>query len=180
VVSEASVEQTEHGLVRKGDGWYVVNARDVSWLAAEGRGAYSNLEGEPKFEQLGIELVTLAPGDAMAMYHWEADQEDFLVLAGEALLIVEGQERPLRQWDFVHCPPETKHVIIGAGEGRCLVLAMGARDRSVGPNWGGYTVDETAQRHGASVERDTTSPKEAYAKVPHRQPSRYGEGWLPD
>ena len=50
------------------------------------------------------------------MYHWEADQEDFLVARGEALLIVEGEERPLAQWDFVHCPPNTKHNIVGAGQ----------------------------------------------------------------
>jgi uncharacterized cupin superfamily protein len=180
VVPEAPLEKSEHGLVAKGDGWYVVNAREVPWRAAEGRGAYSILEGEQEFEQLGVHLVTLAPGDAMAMYHWEADQEDFLVLAGEALLIVEGEERPLRRWDFVHCPPETKHVIVGAGESQCLVLALGARDRSVGPDWGGYTVDEAAARRGASVEQETTKPDEAYAKVPRRQPTRYREGWIPD
>lgn len=61
------------------------------------------------------------------------DQEDFLVLAGEALAIVEGEEHPLRRWDFVHCPPGTSHVIIGAGEGPCLVLAVGARNRSRAP-----------------------------------------------
>ena len=116
----------------------------------------------------------------MAMYHWEADQEDFLVVAGEALLIVEGEERPLRQWDFVHCPAGTKHVIVGAGAATCLVLAAGARDLSTGPEWGGYTVDETALRHGAGVERDTTDPDEAYAKVARREPSRYREGWLPE
>jgi oxalate decarboxylase/phosphoglucose isomerase-like protein (cupin superfamily) len=70
------------------------------------------------------------------MYHRENDQEDFLVLAGEALAIVEGGERPLRQWDFVHCPPWTSHMIIGAGQGPCLILAVGARDRSIGPDWG--------------------------------------------
>jgi uncharacterized cupin superfamily protein len=180
VVPEAPLEQTEHGLVAKGDGWYVVNAREVPWHAAGGRGAYSNLEGEQEFDQLGVHLVTLAPGDAMAMYHWEADQEDFLVLAGEALLIVEGEERPLERWDFVHCPPKTKHVIVGAGESQCLVLALGARDRSVGPDWGGYTLDEVAARHGASAEHETTKPDEAYAKVPRRQPIRYREGWIPD
>jgi uncharacterized cupin superfamily protein len=116
----------------------------------------------------------------MAMYHWEADQEDFLVLNGEALLIVEGEERRLRQWDFVHCPAEAKHVIVGAGDAPCLVLAVGARDRSTGPDWGGYTVDETALGHGASVEEDTTEPKEAYARFPAREPSRYREGWLPE
>jgi uncharacterized cupin superfamily protein len=180
VVPEAPLEKSEHGLVAKGDGWYVVNAREVPWRAAEGRGAYSILEGEQEFDQLGVHLVTLAPGDAMAMYHWEADQEDFLVLAGEALLIVEGEERPLRRWDFVHCPPKTKHVIVGAGESQCLVLALGARDRSVGPDWGGYTVDEAAARHGASVEQETTKPDEAYAKVPRRQPGPYREEWIPD
>ena len=74
------------------------------------------------------------------MYHWEADQEDFLVLDGEALLLVEGEERPLRRWDFVHCPPETDHCIVGAGKRRCVVLGLGARERSAGdrPGWGGF------------------------------------------
>ena len=66
----------------------------------------------------------LGPGEPIGMYHWETDQEDFLVLSGEALLIVEGQERPLRQWDFVHCPPKTEHMIVGAGDGPCVVLAI--------------------------------------------------------
>ena len=113
------------------------------------------------------------------MYHWEADQEDFLVLAGEALLVVEGEERPLRQWDFVHCPPETKHVIVGAGDGPCLVLAVGARDRSVGPDWGGTPWTRPRASHGAAVEQETTEPSEAYAGLVKRRPTAYREGWLP-
>jgi uncharacterized cupin superfamily protein len=179
-VNEAKLEQTEHGLVPKGPGWYVVNAREVPWSAAEGRGAYSDLEGEPEFEQYGVHLVALAPGEAMAMYHWEADQEDFLVLAGEAVLVIEGEERPLKRWDFVHCPPKARHVIVGAGDSQCLVLAMGARDRSTGPDWGAYPVDETAAKHGASVDEETTEPKEAYAKVARRQATGFREGWLPE
>jgi len=114
------------------------------------------------------------------MYHWEADQEDFLVLSGEALLIVEGEERPLERWDLVHCPPQTSHTILGAGDGPCVVLAAGARIRSVdNPDWGGYTVDEAALRHGAGVEQETTSPQEAYANVaPQRQPAGYQPDWL--
>ena len=115
------------------------------------------------------------------MYHWEVDQEDFLVVVGEALLIVEGEERPLREWDFVHCPPRTKHVIVGAGNGPCVVLAVGARSqRSTGPDWGGYTVDEAALRHGAGVDQETTDAHAAYARVPKRAPTRYRNGWLPD
>jgi uncharacterized cupin superfamily protein len=114
------------------------------------------------------------------MYHWEADQEDFLVLAGEALLVVEGQERPLRQWDFVHCPPGTKHTIVGVGEAPCLVLAVGARDRSRGEDWGAYTVDDAALRHGAGVELETTVPGEAYARFDRSKLTRYREGWLPE
>jgi uncharacterized cupin superfamily protein len=180
LVPEAPLETTDHGVVPKGDGWFVLNARDARWTPAEGRGAYCIFEGEPEFSQYGIHLVTLAPGEPMAMYHWEADQEDFLVLAGEALLIVEGEERPLRQWDFVHCPAGTKHVIVGAGETQSLFVAAGARDRSTGPDWGGYTVDETALRHGAGVEKETTDSDEAYAQVARRKPTRYREGWLPD
>jgi uncharacterized cupin superfamily protein len=180
MVPEAPLEQTEHGLVPQGEGWFVLNGRDARWRAAEGRGAYGVFEGETEFSQLGIHLVSLGPGEAMAMYHWERDQEDFLVVAGEALLIVEGEERPLRQWDFVHCPPDTKHVIVGAGSGPCTIVAVGARDRSTGPDWGEYTVDEAALRHGAGVAQETTSADEAYSQVPHRQPTRYRDGWLPD
>ncbi len=179
MVPEAPLEQTEHGLVPKGDGWYVLNAREAPWRSAPGRGAVSDLEGEHEFEHVGINIFVLEPGDPMSMYHWEADQEDFLVLAGEALLIVESEERPLKQWDFVHCPPNAKHVIVGAGDGHCVVLAVGARIRSTGPDWGGYTVDEAALRHRAGVEQETTKAEEAYAPFPKREPTGYREGWLP-
>ena len=182
MVPEAPLRSTEHGVGPEGDGWFVLNARDAEWWHGPGRTAICNLEGATDFPQLGINLNVLGPGEAMAMYHWEADQEDFLVLSGEALLIVEGEERPLRPWDFVHCPPGAKHTIVGAGSGPCVVLAVGARDRSTGggPDWGGYTVDEAAQRHDASVEQDTIVPDEAYARFTRRGPSRYRPGWLPD
>ena len=115
----------------------------------------------------------------MAMYHWEADQEDFLVLAGQAVLLVEGEERPLRQWDFVHCPAGTKHVIVGAGDAPCVVLAVGARDRSAGADWGRYSVDEVALRHGAGVERETTEAAQAYTGLTRRKPAQFRDGWLP-
>jgi uncharacterized cupin superfamily protein len=180
MVLKARLESTEDGLVPKGDGWFVLDARQARWRHGRGRSAICEFEGEPDFPQLGINLSVLAPGESMAMYHWEADQEDFLVLAGEALLIIEGVERPLRQWDFVHCPAGTKHVIVGAGEAPCLVLAVGARDRSTGPDWGGYSVDEAALRHGAGVEQETADPKQAYARFPKREPTRYRKGWLPE
>ena len=85
----------------------------------------------------------------------------------------------MRAWDFVHCPPGTSHVIVGAGDGPCVVLAVGARDRSTGPDWGAYTVDAAAQRHGAGVERETSDPGEAYARFPKGGLTRYREGWLP-
>ena len=184
MVPESRLEATEGGLVPKGEGWFVLNAREARWLHTLGRSAICEFEGafegEQDFLQLGINLNVLEPGVSMGMYHWEANQEDFLVLAGEALLIVEGEERPLRRWDFVHCPAGAMHTIVGAGEGQCLVLAVGARDRSTGPDWGGYTVDEAALRHGAGVEQETTDAAQAYARFAQRQPATYREGWLPD
>jgi uncharacterized cupin superfamily protein len=180
VVVQAQLVETEGGLVPEGDGWFVLNAREGQWWKRSGLATRCDFEGEPRFRQLGINLTLLEPGEPMAMYHWEADQEDFLVLAGEALLIVEGEERPLRRWDFVHCPAGTNHVIVGAGEAPCLVLSVGARERSTGPGWGAYVVDEAAIRHGAGVEKETTDPDEAYARFPQREPTGYREGWLPD
>ena len=181
MVPEAPLERTDAGLVAKGDGWFILNARDSRWYHAEGRPAFCDFEGDAEFSQLGINVTVLGPGQPMAMYHWEADQEDFLVVSGEAVLIVEGEERPLRAWDFVHCPPDTKHVIVGAGDAPCVVVAVGARDKSVdNPDWGGYTVDETALRHGAGVEQETTEAEEAYAGLTRRQPTPYQPGWLGD
>ena len=183
MIPEAAPEETEHGLVAKGDGWYVLNACESRWYYVEGRGAFCDFEGDKDFAQLGLNVQVLGPGEAMAMYHWEADQEDFLVVAGEALLIVEGEERPLRTWDFVHCPPNTEHTIVGAGSGPCIVVAVGAREHQDGPDWGGYTVDDVALRHGAGVEQETNVPDEAYAAVRTRygmrEQTRYRDGWLP-
>ena len=156
VVSEAKLKDG----VPQGAGWFVVNARDGRWVRNE-MGDYCGFEGkdEAAFEQLGINLNVLPPGMPMAMYHEEPGQEDFLVLRGECVLIVEGEERSLKAWDFVHCPPRTKHVILGAGDEPALVLAVGARKGQAS-----YPVDETAIRHGAGVDKESASPKEAYAR----------------
>ena len=107
---------------------------------------------------LGVNLAVLEPGEPNSRYHWETEQEGFLVLSGEALLIVEGEERPLRQWDFVHCPPKANHVIVGAGEGPCVVLAMSSRENQAHGPYGAYTVDKTARLHGACAEEETQTP----------------------
>jgi uncharacterized cupin superfamily protein len=184
MVPESQPEQTEHGHVPKGEGWFVLNLRDAEWRHADGRGAVcvvaDDFEGwRRESNQLGINPFVLAPGEPMAMYHWEADQEAFLVVSGEAVLVVEGRERRLRAWDFVHCPPQTKHVIVGAGSGPCVVLAVGARAHDGQPGSLGFPADEVAQRHGASVEEDTLDGGDAYAAVPGRTPTAYREDWLP-
>jgi uncharacterized cupin superfamily protein len=178
MVPEAPMEQTGIGLVPGGDGWFVLNATEARWRERPQRGYSLPFEGAADFAQLGVTLFVLGPGEPIGMYHWEADQEDFLVISGEGLLLVEGQERRLRPWDFVHCPPETKHIIVGAGAGPCVVLALGARQNQEGPGWGGYTVDDVALRHDAGVTTETNDADEAYARFEEPRPVPYG-GWLP-
>ncbi len=183
MVPEAPLEDTEHGRAPTGEGWFVLNARDARWFDRGQRGKLGTFEGEDgaEFKQVGIHVYVLGPGEAMAMYHWEADQEDFLVLSGEALLIIEGEERPLRAWDFAHCPARVAHTIVGAGDGPCAILAVGARIDSVdNPDWGGYPLDETAARHNAGSEQETNDPKVAYARFRPGEPTRYRDGWLPN
>jgi uncharacterized cupin superfamily protein len=160
--------------------WFVRNMRDAEWRHAAGRGAVcvvgDDFEGERHFAQLGVNPFVLQPGEPMSLYHWEADQEDFLVVSGEAALVIEGQERQLRAWDFVHCPPNTKHVIVGAGNGPCLVIAVGGRER----DRLGFPVDDLARRYGASVEKDTMDGGDAYAPLPAREPTAFRDGWLPE
>ena len=184
MVPEAPLERTDAGLVPAGPGWFVLNARDAVWHHRPGKASVSftgksEFEAETYFPQLGANLLVLEPGEPNAMYHWEADQEGFLVLYGEPLLVVEGQERPLKQWDYVHCPPETKHVFVGAGDGPCAILAMSSREFQASERWGGYTPDEVAQQYGASPDEETDDADVAYARVPPSDPVRYREGWLP-
>jgi uncharacterized cupin superfamily protein len=174
VPSEAPIEQTEGGLVPAGEGWFVVNAREAQWFEGD-FGAYTRFEGEPRFEQLGINIGVLAPGQPACMYHREANQEDFLVLSGECLLLIEGEERHLQAWDFVHCPAWTEHVFVGAGDGPCAILAVGARaDGSVV-----YPAAEFAQRHRAAVTEETNDPSVAYEDAAPDAPIGYRDGWLP-
>jgi uncharacterized cupin superfamily protein len=177
-VPEAPLRTTKYGLVTDGDGWFVVNAREARWRDTGPLGTYCDFEGKRRFPQLGINLNVLEPGQPMAMYHRENAQEAFLVLAGECLLIVEGEERPLKAWDFFHCPPQTEHVIVGAGRGPAVVLAVGARGR--GRKGFVYPVSKPAKRFGASVGKETTKPSEAYAGLPSSSRVSYREGWLPD
>lgn len=162
VVPEAPLEQTDTGLVPAGEGWFVLNVRDAWWFDdGELGGRYTSPESEHvRFEQIGVGIGILRPGEPNALYHGEDAQEDFLVLAGECLLLVEGEERRLRAWDFVHCPPWTEHIFVGAGEGPCLVVAVGARRKGCGLR---FPVSEVALEHGAGVTVETTDSREAYA-----------------
>jgi len=183
MVPEAELEQTEAGLVPASAGWFVMNARDARWFQRPGTDSLpltgcDEFEAETYFPMLGMSIQVLAPGEPNSIYHWETEQEDFLVLAGEALLIVEGQERPLKQWDFVHCPPETRHVFVGAGAGPCVILAASSRQFQKDGPWGYYTVDEAARRHNACPDVETQDGNVAYAHVMPVQPSRYRDGVL--
>jgi uncharacterized cupin superfamily protein len=167
VVAEAPLERNDSGLYPAGEGWFVVNARDAQWFDSNGLGFYTPFEGEnARFSQLGLNIAILRPGEPSCMYHAEGAQEDFLVLSGECLLIVEGQERHLKAWDFVHCPPMTRHVFVGAGDGPCLLLGAGAR---ISGRALVYPVDDAALRHRAGVEKETSEGAEAYAS--------YGRPW---
>ena len=162
MVPEAPLERTDGGLEPRGEGWFVVNAREARWLTGD-FGSYTRFEGPEaaKFQQIGMNIGVLQPGQPACMYHRENEQEDFLVLSGECLLLVEGEERRLSRWDFVHCPPWTDHVFVGAGDGPCAILMIGARgpDKAIR-----YPANELAGRHGASAAQDTDSAAEAYAE----------------
>ncbi len=169
MIPEAAPRMTKNGLVVDGDGWFVMNARESRWKREGPLGSYCTFEGKRRFPQLGVNINVLEPGEALGRYHRENAQEGFLVVAGECLLIVEEQERRLGAWDFFHCPGGTAHVILGAGAGPAIVVAVGARGRGIG---GGvvYPASPAAARHGASVERETTSSIEAYATIKARLP----------
>jgi uncharacterized cupin superfamily protein len=185
-VHEADLERTEAGgMVPSSTGWFVLNARDARWWEKPGQGhslpltGVDEYEAETFFPMLGMAIRVMQPGEPSTTYHWETEQEDFLVLAGEALLIVEGEERPLRQWDFVHCPPETRHAFVGAGDGPCVLLCASSRQFQKDGPWGFYCVDEVAARHNASSPEETQDTEVTDARFPPTREIAYPGGLLP-
>jgi uncharacterized cupin superfamily protein len=175
-IPEAQLKETEAGVMPEGSGWFVVNARDAAWWTSDELGQATTFEGKPGFPELGFHVEVLLPGQPNCMYHGESNQEDFLVVSGECIAIVEGEERRLKAWDFVHCPPWAEHVFVGAGDGPCVIVMVGRRKR---PTELLYPVNETAAKHGASVETETRDGDEAYARFPDAERTRYRPGWLP-
>jgi uncharacterized cupin superfamily protein len=154
--------------------WSVCNVRGLEWWENRPGGFVAELVPRDG-AQVGVNLWVLAPGDPMSMYHWESDQEGFLVLSGEALLIVDGEESLLRQWDYFHCPGGVPHTIVGAGDRPTAILAVGARSSD---DSGAYPYSEVAMRHNASAEEDTDESQLAYARFPAGERAEFSEGWL--
>ena len=174
MADEARLERLEAGLTPVTGGWYVMSIREAPWVTNEAMGAACVFEGDDApFPDLGFTLAVIQPGQPAGMYHREANQEDFLVLAGECVLLIEGEERRLRAWDFVHCPPDTEHGFVGAGDGPCVIFMSGARkgwpDKGVV-----YARSELALRHGGGVEVETSVSREAYARFPRWIPGPPG------
>ena len=164
MVREARLEQLPTGLAPVTDGWFTVNIRDTAWVTNEAMGAAAIFEGEaPPFRDVGFTMAVIQPGQPAGMYHSEANQENFLVLAGECIAIIEGQERRLRAWDFVHCPGGTEHAFVGGGAAPCVIFMTGGRNLEKGVM---YHRNDAALRHGAGPEVDTDDRNVAYAPFP--------------
>ena len=164
MVEEARLSQEGSGLAPTGEGWFVVNILDTAWIANEHFGACCFFEsGTVSFPQTGFTLSVLQPGQPNGLYHRESNQEDFLVLAGTCLLLVEGEERRLSAGDFFHCPPDCEHILVGDGHAPCVVFMTGSR---TGEKEIVYPRSELALRRGAGVPTETARPADAYASLP--------------
>ena len=170
MTEEAKLEETPAGLTPASEGWFVVNVGETAWMTHHAFGSgcvFENRQGA-QFPELGINISVVEPGQPLCLYHQESAQEDFLVLAGECVVLVNEEERPMRAWDFFHCPAGTEHVIVGAGTTPAIVLAVGKRpDEELL-----YPKSELAEKYGASAEADTPDPQEAYARFNRPEPGR--------
>jgi uncharacterized cupin superfamily protein len=160
VTDEARIEETEHGVTAVSPGWFVVNLTDACWLEAEESGHWTDFEPPGGFEHYGIGVHVLPPGKPNGKYHSENVQEDFLVLSGECILVVEDEERHLKAWDFFHCAPGTNHILVGAGDTPCAILMAGLRGEDKELH---YPVSDVAGRYGASTPEETDAPVVAYS-----------------
>jgi uncharacterized cupin superfamily protein len=154
---EAEIDETPEGRLPAGAGWFILNLGEMAWETVPGFGVWRD------FDAPGVHVHVLQPGEANGYYHAEDAHEGFIVLSGECLAIVEGEERRMRRWDYFHSPPGTAHIVVGAGEEPCAILMFGSPDPSRKVEW---IANETAAEHGASVARTTGRATEAYGDVP--------------
>ena len=174
-VHEAKLIDTPAGRQAEGPGWFVVNMADAAAIDTPNAGhAWTFSPAEGRFPHFGINVQVLNPGEPSAKYHAEEGQEAFLVLQGEIRVIVEDEERILRQWDFFYSPPWTAHVFVGAGEGPSAILMVGARNAGEGLI---YPRNELAAKYGGSADETTEKAEEAYAGWPQPEPAR--KEWPP-
>jgi uncharacterized cupin superfamily protein len=167
---EAKIEETDSGRVPADDGWFILNLNDIAWETVEGGGTWCVFEApSAPSRTLGIGVHVLPPGETPGFYHAESDQEGFLVLSGECLLIVEGEERRMGPWDYFHCPAGTAHITLGAGAEGCAILMVGARSADHTTH---YSAEPAALKHGAAVQTPTDVPREAYKNRPPVGPAR--------
>ena len=160
------MQTTPEGQVPVGGGWFILNLGDMAWESAQGFGTWRGFDApdaDPAQPGMGLHIHVFQPGEANGYYHAEAAQEGFVVLSGECLAIVEGEERRMRQWDYLHSPPGTAHITVGAGDGPCAILMFGSPDPSRQVEW---IADETAAKHGVSVEQTTSRDTEVYRDLP--------------
>lgn len=144
---EAAIEETPEGRVARGEGWFILNLGEMAWRTA-GFGtscSFNAPTNDPDEPGIGVHVHVLRPGEANGYYHAEEAQEGFLVLSGECIAVVEGQERRMRQWDYLHSPPGTAHITVGAGAGPCAILMFGSPDSSRKVEW---IANDVAAKHG--------------------------------
>ncbi len=155
----------------------VTNVRDAPARAHPRRATIIDFESDDSpWPDVGVNIQIMQPGQPNCRYHSEPVQEDFLVLHGQCIAIIDGEERPLGQWDFFHCPAGVEHVFVGAGDGPCAVLMIGSRRADEAH----YPVNAVAAKYDASVSSATDVPEEAYADWRH-EPWRSVDGqWPPE
>jgi uncharacterized cupin superfamily protein len=147
------------------DKWFKHNLSEVQGFEHPKIGkAYLFGESYPRelFGDYGVNIRVLEPDQPASLYHAESVDETFLVLGGECFALVEGEKVPLRKWDFLHCRPGVHHLLVGAGGGPCWILMIGGRKDDDSPH---FPVDDAAAGYGASVARETSDPRDAWAQA---------------
>jgi uncharacterized cupin superfamily protein len=179
MANEAHLEDVGSGLAPTTPGWFVVNARDAAWLNNDNFGGVCIFESDhvvlrqrPDLDEVthaaGFTMRVMQPGQPSGGYHAESEQqEDFLVVAGECLLIIDGEERQLRTWDVVRIPPDVPHAFIGTGDTPSVIVATGNRTENSEIT---RPRNEVARRHGVE-----DKGRETWGPWKHERPPRWDE-----
>lgn len=100
---------------------------------------FQALRRELGVDSFGVNLIVLQPGQRGRIHAHERQDEVYLVLEGELMLLIKGVEHVLGEDRVVRVGPAVRRQLVNAGAQRLVLLALGGSGSHAGRDGRAWT-----------------------------------------